>query len=44
MTEEVLKKAEQWSGEDFDEKTRREIRDLIEKNDEKIKRESISSK
>ncbi len=35
MTEEVLKKAQKWSGVRFDEKTRREIRDLIDKNDEK---------
>ena len=33
MTEEVLKKAQKWSGASFDEKTRREIRDLIEKKE-----------
>ena len=35
MTEDVLKKAEKWAGASFDEKTRGEIRDLIDKNDEK---------
>jgi phosphoglucomutase len=35
MTEDVLKKAQKWSEEPFDEDTRQEIRDLLNRNDEK---------
>lgn len=35
MNEDILKKARQWTDLQFDEKTRNEIRGLIEKNDEK---------
>lgn len=34
MTEEILKKAREWTSSQFDEKTRKEIQGLIERNDE----------